>query len=100
MACPTSTTAGWAARSPTSAPFAVVLTRLEELEAHPSSDEINTYSKKMQARLNREYRKMYRNLNGMRTMNRLPECLIVVDPNKEKNAVREAQQDWALPPSR
>ena len=24
-------------------------------------------------------------------MNRLPECLIIVDPNKEKNAVREAR---------
>jgi len=25
-------------------------------------------------------------------MNRLPECLIVIDPNKEKNAVREARK--------
>ena len=24
-------------------------------------------------------------------MNRLPECLVIVDPNKEKNAVREAR---------
>ena len=35
---------------------------------------------------------MYRNLNGMRTMNRLPECLVVIDPRKEKNAVREARK--------
>jgi small subunit ribosomal protein S2 len=35
---------------------------------------------------------MYRNLNGMRTMNRLPECLVVVDPRKERNAVREARR--------
>ena len=41
--------------------------------------------------LNREYRKMFRNLNGIRSMNRLPECLIVIDPKKEKNAVREAR---------
>ena len=34
---------------------------------------------------------MYRNLNGIRTMNRMPECLVVVDPNKEKNAIREAK---------
>ena len=34
---------------------------------------------------------MYRNLNGLRTLNRLPECIFVVDPNKEKNAVREAR---------
>ena len=68
------------------------LSRLEELEALRASDELSTYSKKMQSALNREYRKMYRNLNGIRTMNRLPECLVIVDPRKEKNAVREARK--------
>jgi len=68
------------------------LSRLEELEKVRESDEINTYSKKMQSSLNREYRKMFRNLNGMRTMNRLPECMIIVDPKKEKNAVKEARK--------
>ena len=46
---------------------------------------------KMQSTLNREYQKIYRNLNGMREMNRLPECLVIVDPSKEKNAVHEAR---------
>lgn len=68
------------------------LGRLEELEALRSSDGLATYSKKMQSALNREYRKMYRNLNGCRTMNRIPECLVIVDPKKEKNAVREARK--------
>ncbi len=68
------------------------LSRLEELERIRESDEINTYSKKMQSSLNREYRKMFRNLDGMRSMNRLPECLVVVDPKKEKNAVKEARK--------
>ena len=68
------------------------LTRLEELEGLRSSDQISSYSKKMQSSLNREYRKMYRNLNGIRSMNRLPECLLVVDPRKEKNAIGEARK--------
>jgi len=68
------------------------LTRLEELESLRASDEIDTYSKKMQSALAREYRKMYRNLNGIRTMNRLPDCVVVVDPKKEKNAIREARK--------
>lgn len=68
------------------------LSRLEELETIRSSDEINTYSKKMQSALTREYRKIYRNLNGLRTMNRMPECLVIVDPSKEKNAIREAKK--------
>ena len=68
------------------------LTRLEELEKIRNSDAINSYSKKMQSALSREYRKMYRNLNGLRSMNRLPECLFIVDPGKERNAVREAKR--------
>ena len=68
------------------------LTRLEELESIRQSEAINSYSKKMQSTLNREYRKIFRNLNGMRTMTRLPECMVVVDPKKEKNAVKEAKK--------
>jgi small subunit ribosomal protein S2 len=67
------------------------LGRLEELESIRAGEELSTYSKKMQSALSREYRKMYRNLNGLRTLNRLPECIFVVDPNKEKNAIREAR---------
>jgi small subunit ribosomal protein S2 len=68
------------------------LARLEELEKIRGSEQLATYSKKMQSALTREYRKMYRNLNGMRTMSRLPECLVVIDPKKERNAVQEAQK--------
>ncbi len=66
------------------------LGRLEELEDLRGSDRLSEYSKKMQSALAREYRKMYRNLNGLRSMNRMPECLVVIDPRKEKNAIREA----------
>ncbi len=68
------------------------LGRLEELERILHGEEIATYSKKMQSALSREYRKMFRNLNGIRTLNRLPECLVLIDPRKEKNAVREAHK--------
>ena len=68
------------------------LTRLEELEKLKTTDEILAYSKKMQSALNREYRKMFRNLNGIRAMNRIPECMIIVDPKKEKNAISEARK--------
>jgi small subunit ribosomal protein S2 len=67
--------------------------RLEELEALMNDEEkLGGYSKKMQSSLNREYRKIYRNLNGLRKLNRLPECMVIVDPNKEKNAIREAKK--------
>jgi small subunit ribosomal protein S2 len=67
------------------------LGRLEEVEKIRGGDQIATYSKKMQSALSREYRKMYRNLNGIRSLNRMPECLVVVDPTKEKNAIKEAR---------
>jgi len=67
------------------------LKRLEELESLQESGEIRTYSKKMQSTLTREYRKIHRNLNGIRDMNRLPETVVVVDPNRERNCVHEAR---------
>ena len=59
------------------------LARLEELETLIPSDKFATYSKKMQSSLRREHRKMLRNLGGIRTLSRLPECLVVFDPKKE-----------------
>ncbi len=68
------------------------LTRLEELERLMASEEFAAYSKKMQSALKREFRKMFRNLNGIRTMNRMPECLVVIDPKKEKNSISESRK--------
>ena len=66
------------------------LGRLEELETLESSGEITRYSKKMIASLQRELRKIKRNLDGIRKMERLPGVLVIIDPVREKNAVREA----------
>ncbi|HEV3415945.1 MAG TPA: 30S ribosomal protein S2 [Pirellulales bacterium] len=68
------------------------LSRLEELEKLMASEDFATYSKKMQSALKREFRKMYRNLNGIRTMNRAPDCMVIIDPKKEKNSVSEARK--------
>ncbi|MCL2711471.1 MAG: 30S ribosomal protein S2 [Planctomycetaceae bacterium] len=68
------------------------LTRLRQLESILNGEELHTYSKKMQSSLQREYRKMYRNLNGIRDMNRFPEAMVIVDPKKEHNAVKEAKK--------
>jgi small subunit ribosomal protein S2 len=42
--------------------------------------------------LTRERRKIERNLRGIRSMNRLPEALMVVDPRREHIAVAEARK--------
>jgi small subunit ribosomal protein S2 len=67
------------------------LTRLEELETAETDGTAMQYSKKMIASRSRELRKIQRNLEGIREMNRLPGALVVVDVQREKNAVREAR---------
>lgn len=69
------------------------LGRFEELEDLINDPErMHLYSKKMQSSYRRDYRKMFSNLNGIRDMNRLPEALVVIDPKKEHNAVKEAKK--------
>ena len=67
------------------------LKRLEELESLTETGEIRKYSKKMESQLSREQRKIFRNLNGIRNMTRLPGAMVVVDVNRELNALREAR---------
>jgi small subunit ribosomal protein S2 len=66
------------------------LKRLNELERLVDSGEIETYSKKMTSQLMREKAKITRNLDGIRSMSKLPGAMVVVDANVETNALREA----------
>jgi small subunit ribosomal protein S2 len=68
------------------------LKRLEELEAIQKSENFASYSKKMESQLKREKDKIFKNLSGVRGMDKLPGCLIVVDVTKEINALREARK--------
>ena len=67
------------------------LKRLEELDRLVESGEMKNYSKKMESQLMRERKKIQRNLGGVRTMTKLPGALVVVDTNREKNALLEAK---------
>ncbi len=66
--------------------------RLIELEKILDGPEKDKLSKKMLSSLNRERRKINRNLEGIRDMSELPGAVVLVDPNKEHNAVREARR--------
>jgi len=68
------------------------LQRLEELEQAEVDGTAAQYSKKMMASRTREVRKIKRNLEGIRTMSRLPGALVVIDVFREHNAVREAKK--------
>lgn len=66
------------------------LTRLEEIERMEETGMIKTFSKKMISSLLREKRKIQRNLDGVRRMERMPGALVVVDPKREYISVKEA----------
>jgi small subunit ribosomal protein S2 len=67
------------------------LKRLDELEGLVQTGQIETYSKKMASQLERERKKIHRNLQGIRNMGKLPGAMVVVDVNREINALREAR---------
>ena len=67
------------------------LKRLDELDRLVESGEMKNYSKKMESQLMRERKKIQRNLGGVRTMTKLPGAIILVDTNREKNALLEAK---------
>ena len=68
------------------------LARLRELEAMATDGRFDTLSKKEIARLQKESRKLAKNLDGIRGMNRLPDIVFVVDTKHEQIAVDEARK--------
>jgi len=68
------------------------LKRLEELEKLEEEGGMDQYSKKMGSSLRRERRKIVRNLGGIREMTTIPGVMVVVDPAREANAVKEARK--------
>lgn len=68
------------------------LNRLKEIEQWELDGTIKRYSKKEQSSIMREKRKLLRNLDGLRSMDRLPSCLVLVDPKHEAIAVAEAHK--------
>jgi small subunit ribosomal protein S2 len=68
------------------------LRRLDELEAMETDGTYGQLKKKEVAMILREKRKIHRNLHGIRKMVGMPGAMIVVDPRKEKTAVKEARK--------
>jgi len=68
------------------------LGRLRELEAMSTDGRYESLSKKEVARIEKEKRKLQRNLDGIRNMGRLPDALFVVDTKHEQIAVDEARK--------
>ena len=67
--------------------------RMEELQAFFADEAgLKAFSKKEQSMLRRELTKLERNLTGIKDMSSLPGAMVVVDINREKLAIAEAQR--------
>ena len=66
--------------------------RLEEIEAMEANGTFDVLPKKEVIGIKKEYEKLNRLLCGIREMVKLPQALIIVDPKKEINAIKEARK--------
>jgi small subunit ribosomal protein S2 len=68
------------------------LGRLNQIEKMETDGTMNNYVKQEQAALRREAARLFKNLDGIRSMDSLPDALFVVDIKREHNAVAEARR--------
>ena len=68
------------------------INRLRELEELADSEEESQLTKKELSKLEKEHGRLAKSLSGIKRMDRLPQALFVVDTNKERIAVAEANK--------
>jgi small subunit ribosomal protein S2 len=68
------------------------INRLRELEELIESEGAEKLTKKELAKLEKERARLDKTLSGIKTMDRLPQAVFVVDPHKERIAVAEANK--------
>ena len=68
------------------------ITYLKELESKKTSGYFENLNKKEVASIEKEIEKLTKSLGGIKNMNRLPDAMFVVDPQKEHLAVKEARK--------
>lgn len=70
--------------------------KMERLTLEKERGELAKYTKKERLLIDREIANLERFFSGIVSMKDLPKALFVIDPKKEKNAVKEAQ-DMGIP---
>jgi small subunit ribosomal protein S2 len=68
------------------------ISRLKQLEDMKATGKFEAFSKKEVLRLDREMDKLNNALLGIKAMEQLPGAVFIIDPKKERIAVREAQR--------
>ena len=65
--------------------------KMDEIDKMESDGTFDLLPKKEVVQIKKEYAKLYKNLRGIREMKRIPQALVIVDPKKEENAIKEAR---------
>ena len=68
------------------------INRLDEIEKMEKDGVFEQLPKKEVIKIRKEYEKLNKYLCGIRNMKKVPEALIIVDPRKEINAIKEARR--------
>ena len=63
--------------------------RLKDLEQKEESGYLDQLPKKEAASIRRELEKLRKNLNGIKTMKRLPDLVVIIDQKRESTAIQE-----------
>jgi small subunit ribosomal protein S2 len=74
--------------------FKTIRSRVRRMDEIDKMEEDGTFSllpKKEVIQIKKEYEKLNKNLRGIREMKKLPQALVIVDPRKEENAIKEAR---------
>jgi small subunit ribosomal protein S2 len=68
------------------------LKRMKEIEKMEEDGSINQYVKQEQSMIRREHARFLKNLDGLRTIDGLPDAMFIIDLKREHNAVAEARR--------
>lgn len=65
--------------------------RLDDIEKMEADGTFDLLPKKEVIKIKKEYEKLNKNLRGIREMKKAPQAMVIVDPRKEENAIKEAR---------
>ena len=68
------------------------ISRLEQIEKMRENGTMEVLPKKEVLKINKEYDKLLVYFEGIREMKKIPDAMVIVDPKKEYNAIREAHK--------
>ena len=64
---------------------------MDDIDKMEADGTFDLLPKKEVIQIKKEYAKLDKNLRGIREMKKLPQALVIVDPRKEENAIKEAR---------